>query len=93
MQKWLIIYDIRDPKRLQKISKKMTEYATRVQKSVFEIEAPKKIVNILREKIRKLMEEEDYVVYFSLCERDWQKRIKYGPETFELEEDKSYYIY
>ena len=37
-KKWLIIYDIRNPRRLQKIAKLMAGYATRVQKSVFELD-------------------------------------------------------
>jgi CRISPR-associated protein Cas2 len=91
---WLIIYDIREPKRLQKIAKVMAGHATRVQKSVFELIAEEKAMRHLRRKVSSMMDlEKDYVVYFNICERDWQKRIKYGPQKFEEEEEKPYYIY
>ena len=93
-KKWLIIYDITQPKRLQKIAKLMTGYATRVQKSVFELEASEKVVSELRRRALQIMDEEkDFVVYFNICEADWQKRVKYGPQKFEEEEEKPYYIY
>ena len=94
MNKWLIIYDISNPKRLQRVARKMKSYATRVQKSVFEMEAPQKTLDKLRNEILKIIDDEkDYVVYFSICEPDWQKRVKYGPQKFEEEEEKPYYIY
>lgn len=94
MKKWLIIYDISDEKRLQRVAKRMKAIATRVQKSVFELEAPDHIVRELRQKIGSLLDlEQDFVVYFNICEPDWQKRVKYGPQKFEEEEEKPYYIY
>jgi CRISPR-associated protein Cas2 len=84
MSHWLIIYDIREPKRLTKIAKVMVNYGVRVQKSVFEAEADHRVIERLRKDVRNIiMEEEDYVVYFDVCERDWQKRMKYGPSRFE----------
>lgn len=94
MKKWLIIYDIRNPRRLQKVAKVMTGYAIRVQKSVFELEANDGVVKELRRKVLKILDvDKDYVVYFNICEPDWQKRIKYGPQKFEVEEEKTHYIY
>ncbi len=94
MKKWLIIYDIRKPKRLQKIAKLMAGYATRVQKSVFELEAPERVIREIRNKALQIMDEEkDFVVYFNICEKDWQKRIKYGPQKYEEQEEKPYHIY
>lgn len=75
---WLIIYDIRNPRRLRKVAKTLEGYALRVQKSVFEMEAPEKKVKEVREKLKKLILKEDYVVYFKVCSEDWQKRDKYG---------------
>ena len=93
MKHWLVIYDVRDPRRLNRIAKVMTEYGVRVQKSVFEVEAGELIIRRLRRKIQKLMAEEDFVVYFEICERDWQKREKYGAQEFEDSEEEPYYIY
>ena len=41
---YLIIYDITDNKRLQKIAKIMEDYGERIQRSVFEIEIREKFV-------------------------------------------------
>ncbi len=74
MKHWLVIYDIRDPKCLHKVAKKMEEYGFRVQKSVFEIEATEVVIARLRQKIRRIIADEDFVVYFDLCGRCWQKK-------------------
>ncbi len=94
MKKWLIIYDICDAKRLQKTAKTISGMATRVQKSVFELEANDAQLQRLRRMALKTMDiEKDYLVCFSICEADWQKREKYGPKKFEEEPARPYYIY
>jgi len=76
---WLIIYDISDDKRLNKVRKTIVKYAHRVQLSVYEMYASEKTLEELRLEIKDIIEEEeDYVVYFKLCERDWQNRLKFG---------------
>ena len=45
MKKWLIIYDIRDVRRLTRIMKIVSEYATRVQRSVYELEADSSVIS------------------------------------------------
>ncbi len=93
MEKWLVIYDIRDEKRLVKTAKKLLGYGIRVQKSVFEIKANGKVMEKLRREILKIIDADvDQIVYFNLCEADWQKREKYGPEIYE-EEEKQFYIF
>ena len=92
MMNLLIIYDIRDPKRLTRIAKIMIDYGIRVQKSVFEASLDNKSLNRLRRRVKAVMEEEDYVVFFTICERDWQKKIKYGPANFVEPEEKPFLI-
>ncbi|MCX7786403.1 MAG: CRISPR-associated endonuclease Cas2 [Spirochaetes bacterium] len=93
MSHWLVIYDIRNDTRLRKVAKRMEGYGVRVQKSVFEVEASSKIIERLRKEIRELLNvEEDYVVYFEICERDWQKREKYGPGGYAEEDTRPYKI-
>lgn len=93
MNYWLIIYDISNEKRLHKVAKLLESYGTRVQKSVFEIEATKNIIGKIRHKVQKVIEEkEDFIVYFNICNKDWQKRVKYGPVKYENPEDKPYHI-
>jgi CRISPR-associated protein Cas2 len=93
MDKWLVIYDIRDIKRLRKVAKIMLDYGIRVQKSVFEIECSKDIINKLKKEIHSIITENDFVVYFSICEKDWQKKLKYGVLYQETDvEEKNFYI-
>ncbi|GAB4339890.1 MAG: hypothetical protein Kow0037_25410 [Calditrichia bacterium] len=93
MGNWLAIYDIRDEKRLHRIAKQMENYGIRVQKSVFEIQAGRATINELREKVKGLMKPEDFVVYFAICEKDWQKIERYGCKEYDENWDKNYYIY
>ncbi len=88
----MIIYDIRDEKRLRKVSKKMEPSGIRVQKSVFEAELNDKDFKRLLFSISGIMKEEDSVVYFKICEKDWQKREKYGVGRYIELEDENYYI-
>lgn len=93
MKKWLIIYDISSERRLPKVARVLCEYGVRVQKSVFEFEGNGKEINRIRGRIREVIkEDEDFVVYFNICESDWQKRKKFGPETQGNAEEKDYYI-
>lgn len=76
---WLIVYDIRDTKRLAKISKCVESYGWRVQKSVFETLASDETVGQLKDRLEKLMNiEEDFVLFFEVCERDFQKKQIFG---------------
>ena len=87
--KWLIIYDIKDAKRLSKIAKLMLNYSIRVQKSVFEAIADYSVIEELRIQVRSVIEPEDYVVYFKICDSDWQKREKFGVGSkIELEQNE-----
>ncbi len=79
--KWVVLYDIRNPKRLRKVAKIMEYYGIRVQKSVFEIFAEKDVIERLRHRIQKVIHVEDYVLYINICEEDWQNQLKYGLKT------------
>ena len=92
MKHWLILYDVRDPRRLSKIAKMMENYAERVQYSVFEAICEREQIEDLRSEIKRIMDPEDFVVYFELCGHDWQKQIKYGPLKYEILEEKEYYL-
>lgn len=76
---WLIAYDIHDTKRLAKVSKCVESYAWRVQKSVFETKATDETINHLKSRVEKLMDTEtDFILFFEICERDWQKKEIHG---------------
>lgn len=79
MKHWLVLYDIKDGKRLRKTAKVLEDYGGRVQKSVFELYASKEIINHVRLDLSSVIDcEEDFVLYFEICEKDWQKQIKIG---------------
>ena len=81
-----------DVKRLQRVAKTMISFGTRVQKSVFEVEADDKTIAKLWRLIHEIIAPEDFVVYFDICQRDWEKREKYGPGKFMDTDEKSFYI-
>ena len=76
---WLIVYDIRNSKRLSKVEKCVESYAWRVQKSVFESNATDETINQLKNRLNQIIDDEvDFVLFFQVCERDWQKQEKFG---------------
>lgn len=89
--RWVVLYDIRDAKRLRKVAKIMESYGVRVQKSVFELIAPVDVIERLRYRIQKVIQLEDYVLYINICEEDWQKQMKFGSKSTGYEE-KDFYI-
>ncbi len=78
LERWLIIYDIRDPRRLRKIAKMMEHYGVRVQKSVFEAMCRGSVISAMRREARGIMEDEDSFIVFKLCPKCWQKRKQIG---------------
>lgn len=93
MKRWLILYDICKPRRLAKVARILQGLGLRVQKSVFEAEAEQKIVDEARRKIARVIDSDvDYVLFFSLCQKDWEKRNKYGKTFEELPAAREYEI-
>jgi len=92
MKHWLVIYDICDAKRLRRVAKKLEGHGTRVQKSVFELEAPAAVIADLRRRIAEIIKDDDFVVYFDLCQKCWQKKLAYGPEEFQDHDEKEFYV-
>lgn len=92
MKDFLIIYDIRHPKRLIKIARLMNDFGVRVQKSVFEAKLNNQLLNQLRARAKKVMEDMDSLIAIELCQRDWQKRKKFGPGDFAEVSDKPFEI-
>ena len=77
---YLIVYDIRDVRRLNKVMTCVSSYARRVQKSVYEATLSDEVIRRLKARLRRLTEDEDFVLFFEICERDWQKREWFGKE-------------
>ncbi len=87
---WIILYDIRDSKRLLKVSKIVQSYGWRVQKSVFESDADESTIEVLKKRLLDVIDEStDFVLFFYVCEKDWQKQEMYGLfEKNKIENDK-----
>ena len=78
---WLIIYDICEGKRLARVAKILTKYAVRVQHSIYEVKIEDYKIRIIRSQIQKEIDlEEDSVIWYDLCDTDWEKRKKIGPK-------------
>lgn len=75
---WIISYDIRNVRRLARVEKAVASYGWRVQKSIFESDAPEKYMRILKNRLKKITAPEDNIIIFDICERDWEKREEYG---------------
>ena len=82
---YLIVYDIRDPKRLVKIAKCMQSFAIRIQKSIFETYATDNTIEDLKGRLQGLMDDtQDFVLFFELCEKDYQKKQFFGKTSVNL---------
>lgn len=63
----LITYDVRDPKRLRQVAKKLEGYGTRVQYSVFRCRLDNEMLERLHWELNQLMAEEDDLLVIPLC--------------------------
>lgn len=63
----VVCYDIPDNRRRSRVSKLLEGFGTRVQKSVFECDLEQKHLEKLKQKLQKLLRDEDSVRYYYLC--------------------------
>jgi CRISPR-associated protein Cas2 len=63
----LVSYDVRDPKRLRRVAKKLEAYGTRVQLSVFRCRLDKLTLERLHWELQAIMEPEDDLLVIPLC--------------------------
>ena len=55
----LVMYDVRDPKRLRKVAKHLEGYGSRIQYSVFRCRLSERQAERLRWELTTILEEED----------------------------------
>jgi len=80
---YLAIYDIAEPRRLNRVAKILKDYGTRVQQSKFEIDVSDKAFSELRQRIDELIvPTEDGVKYIPLCLSCRQKTEIIGQGRF-----------
>ena len=66
-----VCFDIRDPKRLRRVSDALENFGTRVQRSLFECHLDHNQLRKLCDRIDALIDvKEDHVRYYSLCPKD-----------------------
>lgn len=75
---WLIIYDIRDSKRLYYTEKCIANYGWRIQYSVFISNADIEVINKMQLRLKKIIKPEDSLLIFPICNKDWEKRLILG---------------
>ncbi len=64
----LVSYDVRDPKRLRRVAKKLEAYGTRIQLSVFRCRLDREALEKLHWELNQLMAEEDDLLVIPLCD-------------------------
>ena len=76
---YFIIYDIADPKRLNRVAKILENYGQRAQKSKCELSLSTAELKALQREIGLVIHpEEDGVKYFPLCEKCFGKTEIFG---------------
>ncbi len=76
---YFIIYDIADPKRLNRVAKILENYGQRAQQSKFELSLSTAELKALQREIGLVIHpEEDGVKYFPLCEKCFGKTEIFG---------------
>jgi CRISPR-associated protein Cas2 len=63
----LITYDVRDPKRLRSVAKKLESYGTRIQFSVFRCRLDPEALEKLHWELHQLLTNEDDLLVIPLC--------------------------
>ncbi len=78
-QTYLIVYDIRNSVRLQRIAKIAEDYGLRMQKSVFQAELEDAELSQMKRRMLTIIEpEEDGIKIFRLCESCEARRTGAG---------------
>ena len=79
MAEYFIIYDIANPRRLNRVAKILKDYGERIQKSKFEANLEPAELKALKQKIGRVIHPgEDGVKYFPLCEKCFVKTEVFG---------------
>lgn len=82
---YLVAYDVRDERRLQKVGKLMVGYGTRIQYSIFRCRLSERNLEKLRWEIVKIMKEEDDLFILQLCPSCVKRlREKFGEKEWPI---------
>ncbi|WP_079907504.1 CRISPR-associated endonuclease Cas2 [Carboxydocella sp. JDF658] len=78
MEHYVIVYDIRDDRRRNKIYRILKDYATPVQLSVFEAVLTKEKIVQLQYSLKRLMKNEDSIIFYRQCGHCRQDILRLG---------------
>lgn len=87
--KRVICYDIIDDRRRNRIFKLLKDYGRHVQYSVFEVECDEKNWLRLQFRLESLLNEEDSLSVYTLCQSCTQRAFHKGSFSTRLAEDKN----
>lgn len=77
---YIYCYDIADPRRLRRVSKRLEQLGLRVQKSIFQCEAPKATHQRIISELRRIMNRKvDSVRIYPVC-TDCLLKVDYDGE-------------
>ena len=89
----IVAYDIADERRLARVAKIVKDYGIRVQKSIFEVTVNDGVFAEMKGRIEDvIVEDEDGVKYFPLCEKCAGTVEIIGKGIF-TDPDEEYYVY
>ena len=81
--RYLVVYDICDPRRLYRVAKILKDYGDRVQKSKFEVQVSASSFQAMYSRIAEVIDaDEDGVKYIPLCEKCQAKTEIIGQGEF-----------
>jgi CRISPR-associated protein Cas2 len=63
----LVAYDVREPKRLRQVAKKLEGYGTRIQYSIFRCRVDRATLEKLHWELNQIMEPEDDLLVMPIC--------------------------
>ncbi len=76
---YLVCYDIRNPKRLQKTASILENFGIRVQYSFFQCDASRDIIDKMKRQVLSVIDTaEDYFFIYPLCEECTRKAVTDG---------------
>lgn len=88
----VVVYDIADNHRLNRVAKVIKDYGMRVQKSKFEVTVDTAIFSEIKSRIEEIIEPaEDGVKYFPLCEKCAGTVEIIGQGVF-IDPDEEFYV-
>jgi CRISPR-associated protein Cas2 len=85
---YMVCFDIRDDRRLRRVSDELENFGQRVQRSVFECWLDEKDRQALQAQLRDVIDPAvDQVRFYSLCPKDVHSVLVAGPGSITVDPD------